>query len=126
MLTPRQRQLLLFLKAYIDEHAYAPTLDDMAEQLGFASKSSPFRLLTCLERRGFIRRLSQQQRAIEIIRMPPDWVGEKDARRSLQDLVSTYESGRFPSVEQWTEASLVLGHTDPAKRDRHHRHGPPL
>lgn len=124
MLTPRQRQLLLYLKAYIGEHAYAPTLDEMAEQLGFASKSSPFRLLTCLERRGFIRRLSQQQRAIEIIRMPPDWAGENDARRSLQDLVSTYQSGRFPTAEQWAEASLVLGHTDPAERG--HRHSPPL
>lgn len=111
MLTPRQRQLLLFLKDYIDRNGYPPTMDTMATALGFASKSSPFRLLNCLEKRGFIRRVNQQHHSVEILRMPPDWIACADARLALEDLVSTYEAGRFPTSEQWAEASAVLGHT---------------
>lgn len=112
MLTPRQHQLLMFLKSFIDERGYPPTMETMADELGLASKSSPFRLLSSLEKRGFIRRYENRHHSIEIIRMPPDCISVTDARRSLEDLVTTYDSGRFPTAEQWAEARLVIGRTE--------------
>ena len=117
MLTPRQRELLIFIRRYMDDNGYAPTLSRMSEELNLASKSSAFRLLSAMEKRGFIRRLSHRERAIEILQMPTDVIDPFDARQALHDLVSTYQQGRFPTSRQWEAAAVVLGGKKLRSRD---------
>ncbi|MBP9693545.1 MAG: transcriptional repressor LexA [Alphaproteobacteria bacterium] len=70
MLTPKQKSLLIYLKNKIDQDQLCPTFDEMKEAMNLKSKSGIHRLIMALEERGFIRRLENRARAIEIIRFP--------------------------------------------------------
>ena len=68
MLTQKQSELLSFLKSHMDKHDVPPSFEEMRDALGLASKSGIHRLVSGLEERGFIRRLANRARAIEILR----------------------------------------------------------
>jgi len=70
MLTRKQYELLLFIHERMKETGIPPSFDEMKEALDLASKSGIHRLITALEERGFIRRLPNRARALEVIRMP--------------------------------------------------------
>lgn len=55
-LAPVQRQTLEFLRSFLIEHGYAPTLKDIAEHIGVRSLSTAHFHLERLEQKGFIRR----------------------------------------------------------------------
>ena len=69
MLTAKQRALLTYLNGYLEEHKLSPSFDEMRAALGLASKSGVHRLISALEERGYIRRLPNRARAIEILRL---------------------------------------------------------
>ena len=68
MLTQKQSELLAFLTSHMVEHDVSPSFDEMRDALGLASKSGIHRLVSGLEERGYIRRLANRARAIEILR----------------------------------------------------------
>ena len=70
MLTRKQHELLMFIHERIQETGVSPSFDEMKEALDLASKSGIHRLITALEERGFIRRLLNRARALEVIREP--------------------------------------------------------
>ncbi len=70
MLTAKQQQLLLFIKDHLDRGGVSPSFEEMKEALDLKSKSGIHRLIGALEERGFIRRLANRARALEIVRMP--------------------------------------------------------
>ncbi len=70
MLTRKQHELLLFIHERMKESGIPPSFDEMKEALDLASKSGIHRLITALEERGFIRRLPNRARALEVIRLP--------------------------------------------------------
>ena len=70
MLTRKQQELLLFIHQRLQEEGIPPSFDEMKDALDLKSKSGIHRLITALEERGFIRRLANRARALEIIRLP--------------------------------------------------------
>ncbi len=70
MLTKRQKQALICIKEYIDEHGIPPSYDEIQQELGLKSKASIYQLIKALEERGFIKRLRHKARSLEIIRLP--------------------------------------------------------
>ena len=70
MLTRKQHELLLFIHERLKESGIPPSFDEMKEALDLASKSGIHRLITALEERGFIRRLPNRARALEVLRLP--------------------------------------------------------
>ena len=70
MLTRKQSELLEFLVGHATEHDVPPSFDEMRDALGLASKSGVHRLVSGLEERGYIRKLPNRARAIEILRHP--------------------------------------------------------
>lgn len=70
MLTEKQHQLLTFLIEHQAEHDISPSFDEMRLAVGLASKSGIHRLISGLEERGYIRKLANRARAIEILRHP--------------------------------------------------------
>ena len=68
MLTKKQKTLLLLIDKKIKETGITPSYDEMKDSLGLASKSGIHRLITALEDRGFIRRLPNKARAIEVLK----------------------------------------------------------
>jgi repressor LexA len=71
MLTKKQKTLLLLIDKKIKETGITPSYDEMKDSLGLASKSGIHRLITALEDRGFIRRLPNKARAIEVLKSIP-------------------------------------------------------
>src|SRR4029077_4514611 len=70
MVTKRQKQLLDYLRTYIDQHGYAPTLEEIGRHFSLASLATVHKHLTNLERKGRIRRHANQSRALEVVPDP--------------------------------------------------------
>lgn len=70
MLTSKQKELLLFIHERIKAEGVSPSFDEMKEALNLASKSGIHRLIVALEERGFIRRLANRARALEVLKLP--------------------------------------------------------
>ena len=70
MLTKKQSELLRFIHERLQDAGVPPSFDEMKEALDLRSKSGIHRLIMALEERGFIRRLPNRARAIEVLRLP--------------------------------------------------------
>jgi repressor LexA len=70
MLTAKQRELLLMIDTRLKETGISPSFDEMREALELKSKSGVHRLISALEERGFIRRLPNRARALEVVKLP--------------------------------------------------------
>ena len=66
MVTRRQKELLDFLRTYIDAHGYAPTLEEMGQHFALSSLATVHKHLGNLERKGLVRRLAHRSRALEL------------------------------------------------------------
>jgi len=66
MLTKRQKELLDYLTAYIEQHGYAPTLEEIGRNFALGSLATVHKHLQNLERKGHIRRLPNRSRALEV------------------------------------------------------------
>lgn len=70
MLTAKQHELLVFINQRLDESGISPSFEEMKAALDLKSKSGVHRLIGALEERGFIRRLANRARALEVMKMP--------------------------------------------------------
>jgi repressor LexA len=70
MLTRKQHELLRFIHERLRESGVPPSFDEMKDALDLKSKSGIHRLIMALEERGFIRRLPNRARALEVIKLP--------------------------------------------------------
>jgi len=70
MLTAKQHELLRFIQRKLEETGISPSFEEMKEALDLKSKSGVHRLISALEERGFIRRLPNRARALEVLRQP--------------------------------------------------------
>ena len=101
MLTRKQLELLQFIQQRMQESGVPPSFDEMKDALDLKSKSDIHRLIMALEERGFLRRLPNRARAIEILRMP-DMPAAKPAtapepRRFTPSVVEGGLSGKPPA-----------------------------
>jgi len=87
MLTRKQQELLLFIHERMKESGVPPSFDEMKDALDLASKSGIHRLITALEERGFIRRLPNRARALEVIRLPEAYSPSIQPRRGFSPSV---------------------------------------
>ena len=83
MLTRKQYELLRFINERLKEAGVPPSFDEMKDALDLRSKSGIHRLITALEERGFIRRLPNRARAIEVIKLPEISGGNGSSRRGF-------------------------------------------
>src|SRR5260370_41054918 len=63
VVTRRQKQVLDYLRGYMREHGYGPSLEEIGRHLGVASLATVHKHLTRLEDRGAIRTRARQTRA---------------------------------------------------------------
>jgi repressor LexA len=94
MLTRKQHELLLFIHQRLKETGIPPSFDEMKEALDLASKSGIHRLITALEERGFIRRLPNRARALEVLRLPDSIAPGLNAARKFSPSVIQGSLGR--------------------------------
>ena len=82
MLTRKQHELLMFIHERMKESGVPPSFDEMKEALDLKSKSGIHRLVTALEERGFIRRLPNRARALEVVKLPESYNPSLGGRRA--------------------------------------------
>jgi len=97
MLTRKQYELLRFINERLKESGVPPSFDEMKDALDLRSKSGIHRLITALEERGFIRRLANRARAIEVIKLPEP-VASSGARRGFTPSVIEGNLGKVRST----------------------------
>lgn len=96
MLTRKQHELLLFIHERLKETGIPPSFDEMKEALDLASKSGIHRLITALEERGFIRRLPNRARALEVTRLPDSIAPGLNQAKKFSPSVIQGSLGRAP------------------------------
>ncbi len=74
MLTAKQHELIRFIQQRLEDTGISPSFEEMKEALDLKSKSGVHRLISALEERGFIRRLPNRARALEVVKLPEDAV----------------------------------------------------
>ncbi len=85
MLTAKQHELIRFIQQRLEETGISPSFEEMKEALDLKSKSGVHRLISALEERGFIRRLPNRARALEVLKGPEDAVPPVRTRRPAND-----------------------------------------
>jgi repressor LexA len=94
MLTEKQSELLRFIHARLQANGVPPSFDEMKDALDLKSKSGIHRLIMALDERGFIRRLPNRARALEVLRLPEQAAEPARAARFAPTLV---KGGRPPA-----------------------------
>ena len=82
MLTQKQKDLLILIHERMQNGDVAPSFDEMREELGLKSKSGIHRLITALVERGYLERLPNRARALEVKRLPEGYDGSDKASAS--------------------------------------------
>ncbi len=72
MLTAKQHELIRFIQERLKDTGISPSFEEMKDALDLKSKSGVHRLISALEERGFIRRLPNRARALEVLKQPED------------------------------------------------------
>ncbi|HEY5819334.1 MAG TPA: transcriptional repressor LexA [Mesorhizobium sp.] len=113
MLTRKQHELLMFIHQRLKESGIPPSFDEMKDALDLASKSGIHRLITALEERGFIRRLPNRARALEVTRLPESLAPGLAAPKKFSPSVIQGSLGRQPEpvrrpVASNDEAGLAI------------------
>ena len=67
-LTKRQQEIFDFVKQYVSENGYPPTVRDIGKAIGLASSSTVHAHLGNLEKLGLLRRDPTKPRAIEVLK----------------------------------------------------------
>lgn len=70
MLTRKQHELICFIDDRLKETGVSPSFEEMKDALDLKSKSGVHRLISALEERGFLRRLPNRARALEVLKLP--------------------------------------------------------
>ena len=98
MLTRKQLELLVFINDRMKESGVPPSFDEMKDALDLRSKSGIHRLITALEERGFIRRLPNRARALEVLRMPEAAAAQGARQRGFKPSVIEGRLGKSSAV----------------------------
>ncbi len=69
-LTKRQREILDYLHDFIEQHGYAPSLEEVGRRFGLSSLATVHKHLTNLQETGFIRRAWNRSRSVELVPKP--------------------------------------------------------
>ena len=88
MLTAKQHELIRFIQQRLEDTGISPSFEEMKEALDLKSKSGVHRLISALEERGFIRRLPNRARALEVVKLPENAVMGSPAPVAANDAVS--------------------------------------
>jgi repressor LexA len=75
-LTSTQKKVFIFLKNYLREKGFPPTLREIASHFGLKGPKAPQKTIAILERKGYLRRIPGGSRAIEILGGSPFHAGQ--------------------------------------------------
>lgn len=111
MLTKRQYELLMLIDRCLRENGVSPSFEEMKDAVGLRSKSGIHRLITELEERGFLRRLPNRARALEVLKLPDNQVERHEPRPlpSAMPAANTVELPKYGKIAAGTPLEALRG-----------------
>src|SRR5829696_6750786 len=109
-LTKRQREILDYLNEFIQQHGYAPSLEEIGRRFNLSSLATVHKHLTNLQEKGFIRRAWNRSRSVELV---PTRVGGRSLELPLLGFVA---AGR-PIEAVASNETIAVPETLAGKRD---------
>jgi repressor LexA len=109
-LTKRQREILDYLDEFIQQHGYAPSLEEIGRRFGLSSLATVHKHLTNLQEKGFIRRSWNRSRSVEL-------VPTKVTARSLELPLMGYVAAGAPIEAVAAAESIAVPETLAGKQD---------
>ena len=109
MLTKRQHELLLLIDRRLREDGVSPSFEEMKDAVGLKSKSGIHRLITALEERGFIRRLPNRARALEVLRLPETAEANISMLKPATEPAGTVELPKYGKIAAGTPIEALRG-----------------
>lgn len=109
MLTKRQHELLLLIDRRLREDGVSPSFEEMKDAVGLKSKSGIHRLITALEERGFIRRLPNRARALEVLRLPETAEANVSLLKPAVESTGTVELPKYGKIAAGTPIEALRG-----------------
>jgi repressor LexA len=100
-LTIKQERVLNFLKKFVGDAGYPPTVREIASGLGMAGPHGAKKILDILERKGYIRKSARGSRAIDI-------VGNRGGSTMIVPVVGTIRAGRPLLAVENIEGNLTV------------------
>ena len=100
-LTIKQERVLNFLKKFVGDAGYPPTVREIASGLGMAGPHGAKKILDILERKGYIRKSARGSRAIDI-------VGNRGGATMIVPVVGTIRAGRPLLAVENIEGNLTV------------------
>ena len=97
MLTRKQHELICFIADRLNDTGVSPSFEEMKDALDLKSKSGVHRLISALEERGFLRRLPNRARALEVVKMPERAEAKKAAASTQPSTLSTFADTAPPT-----------------------------
>jgi repressor LexA len=101
-LSTKQRSILGFIRAFIEQHDYPPSIRQIQEGCRISSTSVVDYNLKALERQGFIRRDREVSRAIEVLQR-----GGRRPRTVAIPIIGRIAAGQpipVPAADTWNSA----------------------
>jgi repressor LexA len=109
-LTKRQREILDFLNDFIQQHGYAPSLEEIGRRFGLSSLATVHKHLTNLQDKGFIRRSWNRSRSVELL-------SARTGSRALHLPMLGYVAAGVPIEAVATAESIAVPEDLAGKRD---------
>lgn len=109
-LTKRQREILDFLNDFIQQHGYAPSLEEIGRRFNLSSLATVHKHLTNLQEKGFIRRAWNRSRSVEVI-------PARAASRAVELPLLGYVAAGTPIEAVASEDTIAVPEVLAGKRD---------
>ena len=109
-LTKRQREILDYLNEFIEQHGYAPSLEEVGRRFGLSSLATVHKHLTNLQEKGFIKRTWNRSRSVELLQARP-------AGRAVELPLLGYVAAGAPIEAIATSETIAVPEALVGKRD---------
>jgi repressor LexA len=100
-LTKRQREILDYLTEFIQQHGYAPSLEEIGRRFGLSSLATVHKHLTNLQEKGFIKRSWNRSRSVELL-------PARGSRRSIEAPLLGYVAAGSPIEAVATAETIAV------------------
>jgi len=109
-LTKRQREILDHLEEFIQQHGYAPSLEEIGRRFNLSSLATVHKHLTNLQEKGFIRRSWNRSRSVELLSAP-------SGQRALELPLLGYVAAGMPVEAVATSETIAVPEDLVGKRE---------
>ena len=109
-LTKRQREILDYLSEFIQQHGYAPSLEEIGRRFNLSSLATVHKHLTNLQEKGFIRRAWNRSRSVEL-------VSTRTGVRALELPLLGFVAAGAPIEADTTNETIAVPEALAGKRD---------